>query len=681
MDKIILIYANCVNDTAKGDFAFAGAMAADITQELEKEGSDFEAVLTSTNSDMWRYTALYGQPEGGKVSIHGVKISVQPLEKFDAINNEVVAFIEANRCKYAATELVKRVVQPKTKFLHVGAANKSALPYNQFLMFINKQQSGIFPYFSDSYRFTAGLGADKNGMTNLKKTRQLPTLVSAEASKIPTGNYGFIYFAAIDPRNDSESIAQFMTLGKQDKYVLVGNFQSYQWLVEAEIRKAFPSDMPMVTFYPSLDNLTMRHMVNDSGLLVGSTGVMSALEAMHDGKLTYYQNFPTNHRFVESYLTAVKSKLTTKSFFGQTPQLITQLAELLFMQKPLSNGASKQLQNLLEMSSITDHMKVINHEIIDEANGKIGRELVKALLTPSTNSIDQQVNHAKSLLRKQGEYFPPEIAQALRRAASWKLVFELRTLLEVATLPEINESDSNLQRTSLHWAVLGGNPDCVTLLLKAKAEVNAQDKQGKTPLDHAGNSQPLIEILKQFGAKTSRELEQEKQGTIGSKGGEDLEEGISKTTKPPTPKSPPVDPSPHGNLDTCKVASDSLIAKIEDYLRWSKDKNSDDGRNYILGFFSKWRHGEFGMKRAEELKHNLLKVHTKKELINTLQSHFSKNSRLNNHSLDTYLLEAIEKHSTYYKIDHGVNLRNYEDRVSLRDSVCNYCPTGELGYT
>ena len=41
-------------------------------------------------------------------------------------------------------------------------------------------------------------------------------------------------------------------------------------------------------------------------------------------------------------------------------------------------------------------------------------------------------------------------------------------------------------RTPLHQAVKGGCPECVHLLLEAKANVNAEDEKGVTPLLLAG---------------------------------------------------------------------------------------------------------------------------------------------------------------------------------------------------
>ena len=61
MAKIILIYADCMNITAKGDYALAGSLAKDLTDELEKYGSDIKVVLTSRLEGLVKYHSLYGQ--------------------------------------------------------------------------------------------------------------------------------------------------------------------------------------------------------------------------------------------------------------------------------------------------------------------------------------------------------------------------------------------------------------------------------------------------------------------------------------------------------------------------------------------------------------------------------------------------------------------------------------------
>lgn len=84
-----------------------------------------------------------------------------------------------------------------------------------------------------------------------------------------------------------------------------------------------------------------------------------------------------------------------------------------------------------------------------------------------------------------------------------------------------------------------------------------------------------------------------------------------------------------------------LIDAINAYLKWRNNKYEPDGRGYALGFFTWLRHfTAFGEKRANALKTSL-SSNSICEPIRALQEHFKKDSTINNHSLDTYLLESI----------------------------------------
>jgi ankyrin repeat protein len=64
------------------------------------------------------------------------------------------------------------------------------------------------------------------------------------------------------------------------------------------------------------------------------------------------------------------------------------------------------------------------------------------------------------------------------RGGSLRMV---RALVEYTTVRMLNVRDSKL-RTSLHWAVEGGDKKVVGLLLKNKAQADAKDQDGQTPL-------------------------------------------------------------------------------------------------------------------------------------------------------------------------------------------------------
>lgn len=115
----------------------------------------------------------------------------------------------------------------------------------------------------------------------------------------------------------------------------------------------------------------------------------------------------------------------------------------------------------------------------------------------------------------------------------------------------------------------------------------------------------------------------------------------------------------------------ALIKKIDTYLSWRANKDSDDQRNYSLGFFTRIRHfTKFGETRAINLKSQLAESHDMDELISLCREHFLKDSRLHNHSLDTYLLEGIEQHKELFNISQPFDLRVHQGRHELRELLC-----------
>ena len=124
--------------------------------------------------------------------------------------------------------------------------------------------------------------------------------------------------------------------------------------------------------------------------------------------------------------------------------------------------------------------------------------------------------------------------------------------------------------------------------------------------------------------------------------------------------------TPEGSDMRWQLARDALITKIDDYLYWRANKDSDDGRGYKLGIFTRLRHfTSFGKNRAEDLKSRLQALQSPEDFSITLKEHFSQNSTLNNHSLDTYLLEGIAKHPQFFELIDTFNLENTQERTEL----------------
>jgi hypothetical protein len=515
MGKVILIHANCHNPAAKGDFAFAGNIAKDLTLELQSnEANDIEVVLVSTLDGVPKFLSLYGPAVDGILSIEGVNVRVSSLEEFDAVGNTVVAFIDANRCKTAPADLVKRVLSPDSRFLFIGNTNQHAYAdlFSQTLyhMQVAREQPGVYDSFhnEDMLIGSAGLSSDRLGLPTITKATDLPALVSSEQATIPSESYGFMYLAAIDSSKDYRLIAQYIKLSNQARYLLVGDFSTKK----VDIQYAFQHDytmstaqaFPQIEYHQSLPSKVMRQAVAaSSSSLVLSTGVTSTLEAMRDQKLTYYQDMSNNEQFVAAYLMAVKSIVANDNdLFGALPEMIIELSNLLFATKPLNRQDMIRTHDLLELSSVNSRLIRANQTIIDQASGKIATRLL-TFLSGSRSTQDQvQLATVCASLRKSGEAGSPIHDQALRRATAWGRLFELKVIIKSIAKADIDKADVTNQRTALHWAALCRNLDCARILVQAGANLDLQDKEGRTPLHNAVQNadRAMIKMLIKNGA-------------------------------------------------------------------------------------------------------------------------------------------------------------------------------------
>ena len=73
---------------------------------------------------------------------------------------------------------------------------------------------------------------------------------------------------------------------------------------------------------------------------------------------------------------------------------------------------------------------------------------------------------------------------------------------------DADTKDERYGASSLHWATWCGHPDIVALIIAAKANVNAINFDGETPLDCATSfsQNEIAALLREHGAKTADEL-------------------------------------------------------------------------------------------------------------------------------------------------------------------------------
>lgn len=511
MGKTILIHANCHNTQAKGDQAFAGNIAKDIIRELTHQGiGDIDVFLVSSFDGIVQFENLYGRAVNGRVDVEGTSIGLSALETFDAVEHTVIAFIDANRCKPSAADVIKRILSPDSKFLFVGNVNQEpfADTFSQTLyrLHVQKEQYGLYDSFNEGDMLigSAGFGAQRLGIPTITKSADLPALTQTQTEMLPTGEYGFMYIYSGAPSNPIDLIAQYILLTGHDQYVLVGDFNSKKTAIEEAYTLAqTQKPLPAIQYHQTLPNGVMRRSVaNSAGSLVLSTGVTSTLEAMQDGKLPYYQNMSNNIKFVAAYLLAVKSIVASdSSMFGAMPQMIIELSSLLFADKPLNKIDMARTHELLEIDSINSRLISTNKTIMDQASGKIAPRLLSFISGARSTNDQTQLATVCASLRKMGEMGSPVHDQALRRAAATGRLFELKVLIKSMPTDDLNKKDSAKGCTALHWAVIGKNLDCARELVNAGIHLDNQDEQGRTPLHIAvsNGDRAMIKMLIEAG--------------------------------------------------------------------------------------------------------------------------------------------------------------------------------------
>ena len=491
MKKIILIYANCCSPSAKGDFALAGSLAKDIKHQLLDNDRDIDVVLASTLNGLTRFKALYGDPVNGRLMLDGKDIGLCALELFDAIENNVIAFIEANRCHYAPEDILRRVLAPGSKFLLVGAPNQQLIENDfhraMWLLTLLNQQPKIFEDIHPSHVLLSSCGLQNKslGLPSIASIEHMAGLETGERAFIPMEQYGFIYLNGVNPEKTRSMLFQYSTLTKLNQYVLIGKVPCINTLMSnyASDISSSTAVCPHIIHYESVSNKVMRHLVSQShGELVISTGVMSTIEAMQDAKLSYYEDMDINIYFVKAYLSAVEASCKKDdSLTVENSSWITELSRLLFDKKPLENTQYIRIQELLLMTEVSQRLITINKMIIKNMNGNTARALLTFIDQPVSDlqKLDLLVRAKKRFIKPTESWITDD--QLLRRAAAYGDLFALKVALQYMK-EEINRGCTKNQLTALHWALYEGKEDCAKMLVFAGALLNVQDRNGQTPL-------------------------------------------------------------------------------------------------------------------------------------------------------------------------------------------------------
>ncbi|KTD71864.1 hypothetical protein [Legionella tucsonensis] len=129
----------------------------------------------------------------------------------------------------------------------------------------------------------------------------------------------------------------------------------------------------------------------------------------------------------------------------------------------------------------------------------------------------------------------------------------------------------------------------------------------------------------------------------------------------------------HNKVHQERELKKDLIEAIDEYLDWRKNHKTTKGYQRDTGTFSWLRHfTNFGKNRATALKSALQNAEDLDSIGTILHAHFNSNSRLNNHSLDSYLVRSLyEKNNNFkslFNFEH-ISYEKNKDSKAIRNII------------
>lgn len=467
--KVVLVYAECVA-TGKGDYVFAAGMARDLKRAmcLNEEWHDTEILLTSSKRGVECFQSLYAT-DNGLLCVDDVSLGVIELGAFDPVNNQVRAFINAHRCKYPEANLLKRVLEPDSKILFLGNANRMPRKMSEVMRKYAQQQPGIYGFFypEQLYLGSVGFGETRLGLGFFEQA-----LVPEIAQ--PQQEYGFLYLKLM-PGVDA-MMAQYVALTQSPHYHLVGNFLGAEhW---------FPKHCTITTHKTLAHDVMLKHMREASANMVAVTGVASTLEAMRMGKLPFYQDYPDseNKPFVANYLQVLNTHLV--QYAPDIADKLTLLAGLLFAPKPLSEKDFDLLRNFVDKKASESNKAMVsslvelNKTMMAREHGRYIPTILQFIAEPTKSRISEQSFLVCDKLTRTGSRCMLTAKEAMFESVKSGLLFELKVL--VALFSQSREPDKPaFYATLLLLAESCKQLDCVRYLSKCNASSAQQGQSGQ----------------------------------------------------------------------------------------------------------------------------------------------------------------------------------------------------------
>ena len=144
-------------------------------------------------------------------------------------------------------------------------------------------------------------------------------------------------------------------------------------------------------------------------------------------------------------------------------------------------------------------------ESAPQAEAKPAEPVAEMPVQPS--SPPEEANPAEAVIEATQ---PAQSSKPLSEADKALIDAALTGNIEAAKQAIVDDANVNVKGsgrwTPMHFATWGGYKEVVKLLIAKDADLNAEDVNGKTPLDWSGGEEETADLLRKYGGKTSEEL-------------------------------------------------------------------------------------------------------------------------------------------------------------------------------
>ena len=136
--------------------------------------------------------------------------------------------------------------------------------------------------------------------------------------------------------------------------------------------------------------------------------------------------------------------------------------------------------------------------------------IAAVLLVGCATQAKQLSSAAESKLNDPIAGVPAQSSKPLSEADKALIDAALTGNIEAAKQAIVDDANVNVKGsgrwTPMHFATWGGYKEVVKLLIAKDADLNAEDVNGKTPLDWSGGEEETADLLRKHGGKTNEEL-------------------------------------------------------------------------------------------------------------------------------------------------------------------------------